>query len=231
MAVAVPAVNANAAEIISSTAGGTREPGVYFMDALVTLDVPPAALRTVIYKMCDYKKDMPHVAYCKVFKTQGKTAYSYMVIDVPVIEPRDYTVASTTDEDLNADGSGTFRSHWTLANDLGPQQRDGVTRLSVNQGSWTMRGIDGGRRTEMHYSVRVSPGGNIPSWAAGYVSKKTLPDYMRTLERLAQEEERRNAVMKPAPENTLSGMTVTPLEQPLPPIQRKSSNRLTALLP
>lgn len=223
------AVDARGAEIISVSAGLTREPNVYFMDAVVEMDASPTALRAVIYKMCDLKDSMQHVAYCRTFKVQGNTAWSYMVIDVPIFEPRDYTLASTVDEDFAPDGTGVFRSHWIADNSFGPAERDGVTRLSVNQGSWTMKPLDGGKRTWMHYTVRVNPGGNIPGWVAGYVSRKTLPDYMRTLEKLARDQEKERSTRPVG--SALAAVPARPLDMPLPPVSRRYGSKLTALLP
>jgi len=222
------ATDARGADMISVSAGATRDANVYFMDAVVEFDAPPVAMRSVLFKMCDFKDVLHHVAYCRTFAVEGSTAWSYMVLDVPVFEPRDYTLASTIDEDLQPDGSGTFRSHWVADNSRGPAEREGVTRLNVNQGSWTMKAIDGGKRTWLHYTVRVHPGGNIPGWVAGYVSRKTLPDYMRMLERLGQREARDNP--RPLGEPTV-GAPARPLDTPLPPVERRYGPRLAAWLP
>ncbi|MEW5854864.1 MAG: hypothetical protein AB2A00_39170 [Myxococcota bacterium] len=222
MTVLLAARDGVAAEVLSAKAGPADAPGVYSMHAVAVVDASPLAMRHVIARMCDYKDQLPYIAYCRIFKSEGRTAWSYGVVDAPVFDARDYVIASTIDEDLRPDGTGVYRSRWELSPDVGPRPREGALRLQVNQGRWELRGIDGGKRTEMRYFIRTAPGGVIPGWVAGYVARTTLPDYVRTLERLAQDEERKGKVMVPGA-NPWDGVNVAALDDPLPPLNQKKA--------
>jgi hypothetical protein len=208
---------AQAMEVLSAEAGSDKEPGVYWLDASVLLDARPAALRHVINRLCDYRDDLPHVAYCRVFKVKADKSWSYAVVDPPILHPRDYVIVSTIADELQTDGSGTFKSLWKLTPHEGPAPRQGFIRLSHNEGSWILLPRDDGKRTELRYHIRCSPGGIIPAWAAGYVAKKTLPDSMQTLERIAQREEKQNAVKMPVAGQPWAGTRARALDNPLPP--------------
>jgi hypothetical protein len=207
------------AEVRSVQTRVDAEPGVYEMDAVIVLDTTVHALRHVVSRMCDYRREMPFMAYCRVFKKSGHTSWSYVVISPPVFQARDYVIASTVLEDLREDGSGPYRTAWQRVTDQGPPPRDGVVRLKANEGSWSMVPVDGGKRTEVRYRVKTSPGGIIPAWAAAYVQKTTLPQYARTIERIAQRESVK-APLRPTPGDPWQDLPVEPLDPWLFPASR-----------
>lgn len=209
-------LSASGAEVLTSRAGPASESGVYEMEARAIINARPAALRYIISNLCRYKDEMSHLAYCRVFKVQDNKAWSYALIDAPVIDRRDYVIVSEVKQDLQPDGSGMYISEWRLDPAEGPRPRDGIIRIGFNEGSWTLKAIDGGKRTEVVYRIKCAPGGNIPSRAAGYVQRVTLPDYVEMLERLANTEDRRNAVPPVKNEAPWFGVDVAPLDNPLP---------------
>lgn len=200
-----------------------KESGVYVMDAVINLNARPAALRYVISRLCEYRSMVDYLAYCRVFKADGNKSWSYAVVDPPVLNPRDYVIVSEIEQELNPDGTGTYRSTWKLAPDQGPAPRPGVLRLRYNEGSWTLttKGMNDGKRTQLRYQVRLSPGGVIPGWVAGYVAKRTLPSNMRLLEQTAQEEDQRGHVIMPVPGAPWANVPIKPLDNPLPPISNR----------
>jgi hypothetical protein len=50
----------------------------------------------------------------------------------------------------------------------------GVVRMPSMRGHWTLRPVDGGRKTDAEYQVFANPGGLLPDWLANLASK-TLP--------------------------------------------------------
>lgn len=205
-----------AGEVLEVEAGPTGESGVYRMDARVILKTRPAALRWVILHLCEFKEDLPYVTYCRVFRNHKNQSWSYAVVDVPVLNPRDYVIVSTIVEDLKPDGSGVYRTRWDRTTAAGPAPRKGFVRLKVNEGSWTLRPAKGGRHTLLEYHVRTAPGGVVPSWASAFVAKRTLPDYVATLERLALAAESAGRVTAPDPADPWDGVLPLPLDKPLP---------------
>lgn len=205
-----------AAEVVTSKAGPATEPGVYEMEARAIINARPAALRYIISNLCRWRDEMSHLAYCRVFKVKENKAWSYALIDAPVIDRRDYVIVSEVRQDLAPDGTGTYESHWVLDPREGPGPRDGIIRIGFNEGTWILKSLDGGKRTEVTYRIKCAPGGNIPSRAAGYVQRVTLPDYVNMLERLANAEDRKQAVPPVKQDEPWLGVDVLPLDNPLP---------------
>jgi len=180
------------------------------------INARPQALRYVISNLCRYREEMSHLAYCRVFKVKDNRAWSYALVDAPVIDPRDYVIVSEITQDLAPDGTGTYESRWKLDTTEGPAPRDGIIRLLSNEGVWILRALDGGKKTQVVYRIKCAPGGNIPSRAAGYVQRVTLPDYVNMLERLANMEDRRRGVPPLKADEPWAGVDVLPLDLVLP---------------
>jgi hypothetical protein len=209
------AAPALAMEVIRVEAGPSTEKGLYSLDADVLLDVRPMALRHVLLNLCEHRDQMENLSYCRVFKADGARSWSYAMVELPVLDPRDYVITSLVDRELKPDGTGTYRSCWDLSPGVGPAPRKGIVRLAVNQGCWTMTSAAKGQKTLVHYAVKLAPGGAIPGWAAGYVARRTLPDYMRLLERLSREADAKG-IPPPDPLNPWKGVFIAPLEANLP---------------
>ena len=215
-ALALAASRLHAAQVLTVEVGPGAERGTYVLDATVLLDARPVALRHIITHLCEHKDQMENLSYCRVFEAQGRQSWSYAVVDLPVLNPRDYVIRSTVEQELAADGTGTYKSCWDVAPDKGPPPRKGFVRLQLNQGCWVLNPSHGGKKTSLIYQVRLNPGGVVPGWAAGYVARRTLPDYMALLERLAQAQEAAG-VPPPDPEQPWRGLNVRALDNPLPP--------------
>lgn len=221
--VGVAPVPARALELTSLTAVDGKQPGTYDINADMVMDVPTAAVRKVVSHLCDYRERFKYLLFCQTFKLVGNVAWSYSMIDGTFVRPRDYVIATEVVEDLQQDGSGRFRSQWWLDNPEGPPLREGIVRVAVNSGSWLMESVDQGRKTHLHYTMTCAPGGRVPAWAAAFVLKETVPEYLKTLEKLSQAEARG---LKPgAPAGDLwMGMHVLPLATtPLPSPEPKSN--------
>lgn len=193
--------------------------GVYSMTAHVILNARPIAVRSVLMRQCGmYRTRVPHLQFCREFKVEGPRLWLYALLDVPVLNKRDYTVVSTVDEDLRPDGTGTYRTHWNLANAEGPPPRGNSLRLKVNEGGWviTPYGKDGAQ-SEAYYRIRCAPGGFIPSQAAAFVVKRILPGDMRALEKIALEEQKNQSMLVPVPGRPFDGIAVQALGESLMP--------------
>jgi len=209
-----------AMEMVSvKAAAADGAPGVYEIDAVVLLDAPAAGMRHAISRLCDHRERFRYLIHCQVFKLSGNTAWSYSQVDGTFVRPRDYIIATQLVEDLKPDGSGTFHTRWWLDNAAGPPPRQGIIRVAVNSGSWMMDAVENGKRTRLHYRMRVAPGGRVPAWAAAIVLEKTVPDYFRALEQLGQA----RGGLRGAPLPDLwDGINVTPMETTtLPPPEPK----------
>ena len=73
---------------------------------------------------------------------------------------------------------------WTVSTE-GPAESDKAVRLKVNDGSWTLEPLDGGKRTRATYYLYTDPGGSIPSWIANKANTMALPDLFEAIRKRA----------------------------------------------
>jgi hypothetical protein len=71
------------------------------------------------------------------------------------------------------DGGTIYHSRWELANFDGPPPRPGVTRVTINEGSWLLEPI--GNQTRAAYTL-YTDGGGISAWDR--LGKLGLPIYV-----------------------------------------------------
>jgi hypothetical protein len=83
----------------------------------------------------------------------------YQRLDMPLIDDRDFTLLVRWIDD----GDGKWLRFET-ANDRGPGVRKHTVRVAVNEGSWRLQPIDGGRATFAVYEITVAMGGSFPTW-------------------------------------------------------------------
>ncbi|MEW5854863.1 MAG: START domain-containing protein [Myxococcota bacterium] len=186
---------------IFTVESGSASPDGYRLKVEMVMDAPPAAIRDVLLNICDYREQIPYLEICEVVRVEGKTAWSYSYVDAPVLAPRDYTIARTVETDLAPDGTGTLRITWHEDAQHGPPPREGVVRLRLNSGSWTIRPHDDGKRSRVSYQLRMTPGGNIPAWVARHVQQRTMPTSMALIEESAQRKARSGKVLVPGDEH------------------------------
>ena len=69
------------------------------------------------------------------------------------------------------DGGTTYHSSWELANLDGPAPQPGVTRVTINEGSWLLESI--GSQTRATYTL-YTDGGGIPPLIMNYANKQSV---------------------------------------------------------
>lgn len=145
---------------------------------------------------------MPHVTESRLLQRDGNTDRVYTKIEPPLGGPRDYVTEVVLVEAVHADGTGTFRQSWHALPDALPE-RNGVTRVKVNEGSWEIVANDNGG-SKVIYRFQVDPGGWVPDFIAELANKKAIPATIRAIEREAQRRgqlRRQTAQMRePAPQ-------------------------------
>lgn len=153
------------------------------------MDAAVADVQSTLSDPERFVKFMPHVKESRILKREGQNDRVYTKVQPPVGDPRDYVTEVTLLESVKPDGSGTFRQKWRAVNDALPE-RDGVTRITVNEGSWEITPSNGGRQSTIIYRFRVDPGGWVPGFVADMANKKAIPATIRAIE---QEAKRRSA--------------------------------------
>jgi len=194
LCVALPAQALSGFEVSSSP---TDKPNSYTVTLRGVLDAPPAAVRHVVLRPCEFRKRYKYIDECVLWKTEGNTAWGYTLLDLPVLDPRDYIAVRTVEQDLNPDGTGSMTLRFVEDHTVGPQRRKGVIRVEVNQGVYMMSPVDGGTRTLVTYTLTCSPGGVVPLWLAKIAAKRAGPETLERIEKVAREVHQQKTVQLP----------------------------------
>ena len=113
------------------------------------------------------------------------TDYEHQVGNMPYVQ--DQAVFSRSDKEVVFWAGGVYRAAWEPTQVTGvPLPEDGVIRLKVNTGSWTMEPIDGGKRTMATYQLLTDPGGSIPTFIANKANTKALPELFSRVRKRAE---------------------------------------------
>ena len=86
---------------------------------------------------------------------------------------RDYTVKVQNETRPHPEGAVYF-SQWKVANDLGPAEKPGITRVKVTEGSWLLEPASGGAQTKATYIIFSDSGGGIPAFILNTAGKSAI---------------------------------------------------------
>jgi hypothetical protein len=81
-----------------------------------------------------------------------------------------------------------YCNRWEAANDLGPAEIKGVTRVKITQGSWLLEPAGPGK-TRATYTIYSDSGGGVPTFLLNSANKTALPklfDAVRKQARLSK---------------------------------------------
>ena len=165
----------------------TREkPGsdVKEVRAVGEIDAPPAEVFKVISDYEHQKGNMPYVEEQKVFsRTEGEVVF-WTVADFPLVSKRDWVIKSKLEKNFEG---GKYRASWEVTEHKeAPPAAEGVVRLKINTGSWTLEPLGDGKRTRGTYYIFTDPGGSIPSFIANKANTKALPDLFEAVRKRAE---------------------------------------------
>lgn len=164
----------------------TREkPGLDLKEvkAVGQVDAPPERVFEVVTDYEHQVGNMPYVQDQAVFSRTEKDVTFWAVADFPLVSRRDWVLKTRLERDLPG---GVYRAEWEPAQVDGAPAPDGVVRIKVNSGSWTMEPIDGGKRTLATYQLLTDPGGSIPRFVANRANTKALPELFASVRRRAE---------------------------------------------
>lgn len=155
--------------------------------ATTVIDVPMAR---VLATLDDPESRQRLSAACKESREIDRTGLgkvvTYDLVEVPwPLADRDLLLAFDFHTEVEA-GRVVIEFHEVTRPELPP--RDGVIRVPLVRGQFTLRPRGGGGSTEVQYRVRYDPGGRIPVWLANAFNR-TAP--LRTLAGLRREAMRR----------------------------------------
>jgi hypothetical protein len=142
--------------------------------AIADVDATPAKVFAFVTDYEHQTGNMPYVKEQAVYKRTENEVLFWTVADFPMVSMRDWVLRAKLERNFEG---GKYRVSWEVA-DLkeAPPVKDGVVRIKVNTGSYTMEPLDGGKRTRVVYALFTDPGGSIPSFIANKANTTALPD-------------------------------------------------------
>ena len=155
----------------------------YLVEGIIEADAYD--LQTALTNQERFPKFMPHVEHTQVLFDSEDTRRVYTRINPPVGSRRDMVTEVRVQERITPDGAGAFRQTWRALPDAVPQ-KDGVTRIRINEGAWEITPDPSGH-SRVKYRFRVHPGIRVPRFLSDLANKKAIPE---TLSALVGEAER-----------------------------------------
>ncbi len=132
-------------------------------------DAPIAVLKGILADVGKYSEFMPYTKESRLLPKDDQLCY--MVLTPPLVGSLDYTIRVHEESVKNSDGTMSYHSRWELANTDGPPPRRGITRVTVNEGSWLLEPI--GNQTRATYTL-YTDGGGIPPLLMNFANKLSV---------------------------------------------------------
>jgi hypothetical protein len=141
-------------------------------------NAPIAVLKGILADVGKYSDFMPYTKESRVLPQDAKLCY--MVLTPPLVGSLDYTIRVHEESLKGADGGTVYHSSWELDNSDGPPPRRGITRVTINEGSWLLEPM--GNQTKATYTL-YTDGGGIPPLIMNFANKQSISrlfDALRT---------------------------------------------------
>lgn len=147
--------------------------------AVAEVTLPAAEVFATVVDYVSYPQFLPGMTDARLVGLGDARAFAVYLRYEPqyvVVQARDVVLSVRVDRDRP---DGSFRSEWRAEAGL-VAEVDGVVRMPLNTGSWTVEPLDAGR-CRLTYVVAVSPGGWIPDWLVRWGAAKALPEVIERL--------------------------------------------------
>jgi len=155
----------------------TGDPSVRELRLVARSPVPPAAVMATLWKHEDYVRFLPHLKRLDVLRDDGDTKLLYEQIRVPIVKDRDVTVRVTR---TSSPDTGTYDVTGTAVPDEGPPESRDYVRVRTSHSHWSLAPTaDGG--TLVTYTIRIDPGGHLPSWIFDAIQKDVAVKTLRAM--------------------------------------------------
>jgi Polyketide cyclase / dehydrase and lipid transport len=133
-------------------------------------NAPISVLKGILADVGKYSEFMPYTKESRVLPQDAELCY--MVLTPPLVGSLDYTIRVHEKLVKNPNGSTSYHSRWELANTDGPPPRPGITRVTINEGSWLLEPI--GNQTRATYTLFTDGGGGIPPLLMNFANKQSI---------------------------------------------------------
>lgn len=130
--------------------------------AKAVLAVSPEKLWKVISDCSQYKDRMPRVAASKLLKQEGNKFTCQVTISMPF----PFSNLTAVTESVHEESAAGMSRRWKLVRG----------DYKVNEGSWEIKPVDGGKKSQVVYTVHAEPNTAVPQWIREAAQKKAIPE-------------------------------------------------------
>ena len=132
------------------------------------IDAPIRAVHAVIDDFGNYASFMPYTVECRIVKQESGSTFFYQRLSPKIVSDRDYTL-QVREKSRRGENGLIFLHRFEAANEVGPAETKGFTRVKVCEGGWLLEAL-GDRKTRATYSIDTDNGGKIPAFIANPAS-------------------------------------------------------------
>ena len=136
--------------------------------AIGEIDAPIRVVHAAIDDFENYPNFMPYTVECRVLKHEGGGTFFYQRLSPKIVSDRDYTLR-VREKSWRGDNGLVYLHRFEAANEVGPAETRGFTRVRVCEGEWLFEPI-GENKTRATYSIDTDSGGKIPAFIANPAS-------------------------------------------------------------
>ncbi len=134
------------------------------------IDAPPDAVWAVVSRCGDYIKNMPRIAASQELSRTGDELSFTTTCKVTADLPFPFSDLVSVSKAVHTVTPGEkYLRKWTFVSG----------DYEINEGSWTLVGLEGGKKTRATYRIRAKPNLPLPDGMIASFSKDTLPEVIR----------------------------------------------------
>jgi hypothetical protein len=151
--------------------------------AVGAIDAPNWVVKNLIDGVEDYPSFMPYTTKTKIIERKLNQIISYLRLDPPLVGARDVTVSVSSEIQKREDGTTSYQVHWEPVNSMGPSPSPGVTRITLDQGSWKLEPTEGGKKTIATYTILTDAGGGLPAFVINFANRQGVENLFSAIRR------------------------------------------------
>ncbi len=136
--------------------------------AVGEIDAPIRTVHAVIDDFENYSSFMPYTVECRIVKQESGSTFFYQRLSPKIVSDRDYTLR-IREKSWRGENGLVFLHRFEAANEFGPAETKGFTRVKICEGGWLLEPLAEGK-TRATYSIDTDNGGKIPAFIANPAS-------------------------------------------------------------
>jgi len=149
--------------------------------AVGLVDAPSWVILNVLDEVADYPDFMPYTTKAQLIERRAHETVIYFRWDPPLIGARDVTVAVTQSSSKRTDGKINYQLYWEPTSAVGPAPSPGVTRITLDEGSWKLEPTEDGKKTTVIYDLFTDGGGGLPAFVINMANRQSVNDLFQAI--------------------------------------------------